>query len=163
YATNAVKSAVVGAGHASKEQVAMMVQRLLPGFQAETGDATDALAVAICHAHHSQTQRVWSAHARPSPSPPRGEGRGEGATPSLPRGEGRGEGALVRVQPRIVSRAPAPPHPDPLPGGEREKGLVGRKRPRKPTDEETGFARRLRTDSTDVENLLWRKLRNRAF
>ena len=32
YATNAVKSAVVGAGHAAKEQVAMMVQRLLPGL-----------------------------------------------------------------------------------------------------------------------------------
>ncbi|HUA51518.1 MAG TPA: crossover junction endodeoxyribonuclease RuvC [Candidatus Sulfotelmatobacter sp.] len=61
YATNSVKSAVVGAGHAGKEQVAMMVQRLLPGLPADTAaDATDALAVAICHAHHAQTRRAWT-------------------------------------------------------------------------------------------------------
>ncbi len=65
YATNAVKRAVVGAGHADKTQVAMMVQRLLPGLAADiAADATDALAVAICHAHHAQTQRVWTAPAR---------------------------------------------------------------------------------------------------
>ncbi len=72
YATNAVKSAVVGAGHASKEQVAMMVQRLLPGLASDiAADASDALAVAICHAHHAQTKRVWV------PPAPRGvvEGR----------------------------------------------------------------------------------------
>lgn len=68
YSANAVKSAVVGTGHASKEQVAAMVRRLLPGFGVETGDATDALAVAICHAHHAQTQRVWqrTPEARPA-------------------------------------------------------------------------------------------------
>ena len=56
YATNAVKSAVVGAGHASKDQVAAMVQRLLPGLGPQTADATDALAVAICHAQHRRAR-----------------------------------------------------------------------------------------------------------
>jgi crossover junction endodeoxyribonuclease RuvC len=63
YATNSVKSAVVGAGHASKDQVAMMVQRLLPGLGPQTADATDALAVAICHAHHAQTRSMWQPRA----------------------------------------------------------------------------------------------------
>ena len=54
YATNLVKKSVVGAGHAEKHQVAMMVGRLLPGVDA-TADAADALAVAICHAHHRAT------------------------------------------------------------------------------------------------------------
>jgi crossover junction endodeoxyribonuclease RuvC len=51
YAANLVKKSVVGTGHADKKQVAMMVGRLLPGCEA-TADAADALAVAICHAHH---------------------------------------------------------------------------------------------------------------
>ena len=51
YATNLVKKSVTGAGHADKRQIAMMVGRLLPGVEA-TADAADALAVAICHAHH---------------------------------------------------------------------------------------------------------------
>jgi len=51
YAANLVKKSVVGAGHADKQQIAMMVGRLLPGIDA-TADAADALAVAICHAHH---------------------------------------------------------------------------------------------------------------
>jgi crossover junction endodeoxyribonuclease RuvC len=63
YPTNSVKSAVVGAGHASKDQVAMMVQRLLPGLGPLGADATDALAVAICHAHHAQTQKMWQPRA----------------------------------------------------------------------------------------------------
>ncbi|HXE17316.1 MAG TPA: crossover junction endodeoxyribonuclease RuvC [Stellaceae bacterium] len=58
YSTNLVKKAVVGAGHADKHQVEVMVKMLLPGTQA-VADAADALAVAICHAHHVQTQRVW--------------------------------------------------------------------------------------------------------
>jgi crossover junction endodeoxyribonuclease RuvC len=56
YAANLVKKSVVGAGHADKRQVAMMVGRLLPGVDA-TADAADALAVAICHAHHRATAR----------------------------------------------------------------------------------------------------------
>ncbi|WP_395714784.1 crossover junction endodeoxyribonuclease RuvC [Reyranella sp.] len=56
YAANLIKKSVTGAGHADKRQIAMMVGRLLPGSDAE-GDAADALAVAICHAHHRATQR----------------------------------------------------------------------------------------------------------
>jgi len=51
YAPNAIKKAVVGVGHADKAQVAHMVALLLPGSNAGTGDAVDALAAAICHAH----------------------------------------------------------------------------------------------------------------
>jgi crossover junction endodeoxyribonuclease RuvC len=58
YSANVIKKAVVGAGHADKHQIEVMVRMLLPGVQA-AGDAADALAVAICHAHHVQTHRVW--------------------------------------------------------------------------------------------------------
>ena len=54
-----VKKSVVGAGHADKEQVQMMVRRLLPGCAIAKPDAADALAVAICHAHHAGTVRRW--------------------------------------------------------------------------------------------------------
>lgn len=53
YAPNRVKKSVVGAGHAGKEQVQMMIRILLPGAEVAGPDAADALAVAICHAHHS--------------------------------------------------------------------------------------------------------------
>jgi len=56
YAANLVKKSVTGTGHADKHQIAMMVGRLLPGVDA-TADAADALAVAICHAHHRATAR----------------------------------------------------------------------------------------------------------
>lgn len=56
YAANLVKKSVVGTGHADKRQIAMMVGRLLPGVEA-TADAADALAVAICHAHHRATAK----------------------------------------------------------------------------------------------------------
>lgn len=52
YGAMAVKQAVVGTGAAQKDQVAMMVRRLLPGATIRRADAADALAVAICHAHH---------------------------------------------------------------------------------------------------------------
>ncbi len=61
YPANLVKKSVVGAGHAGKEQVQMMVKVLLPGAALETPDAADALAVAICHAHHAGTARRWEA------------------------------------------------------------------------------------------------------
>lgn len=51
YPANLVKKSVVGAGHAEKEQVQAMIRVLLPGVEAAV-DAADALAVAICHAHH---------------------------------------------------------------------------------------------------------------
>jgi crossover junction endodeoxyribonuclease RuvC len=62
YAANLVKKSVVGTGHADKGQVAMMVGRILPGAVA-AADAADALAVAICHAHH-RTRATLSAAAR---------------------------------------------------------------------------------------------------
>ena len=57
YAANLVKKSVVGAGHADKRQVAMMVGRLLPGVEA-SADAADALAVAICHAHQRSPRQL---------------------------------------------------------------------------------------------------------
>jgi crossover junction endodeoxyribonuclease RuvC len=58
YSPNLVKKSIVGSGHADKTQVQMMVRRLLPGALATQADAADALAVAICHAHHSATSRA---------------------------------------------------------------------------------------------------------
>jgi crossover junction endodeoxyribonuclease RuvC len=55
YGANHIKKSVVGAGHADKTQVQHMVRMLLPGTTFKTPDAADALAVAICHAHHRQT------------------------------------------------------------------------------------------------------------
>ncbi|MGD9739831.1 MAG: crossover junction endodeoxyribonuclease RuvC [Bauldia sp.] len=52
YAPNAVKKAVVGAGHAEKAQIRMMVKVLLPRATFDSDDAADALAIAITHAHH---------------------------------------------------------------------------------------------------------------
>ncbi|MBI1171764.1 crossover junction endodeoxyribonuclease RuvC [bacterium] len=55
YAPNAVKKAVVGVGHAAKAQVDHMVRLQLPGVEIAGPDAADALAIAICHAHHLQS------------------------------------------------------------------------------------------------------------
>ena len=55
YAPNAVKKTVVGVGHAAKVQVDHMVRLHLPGVKIAGADAADALAVAICHAHHLQS------------------------------------------------------------------------------------------------------------
>ena len=63
YSANLVKKAVVGAGHADKAQVQMMVRQILPGWVIAEPDAADALAVAICHAHFAETQRAWGAPA----------------------------------------------------------------------------------------------------
>jgi crossover junction endodeoxyribonuclease RuvC len=51
YTAMQVKQAVVGNGHAKKEQVQEMVKRLLRLAAAPSADAADALACAICHAH----------------------------------------------------------------------------------------------------------------
>ncbi len=51
YTALQVKQAVVGNGHAKKEQVQNMVQRLLNLSGLPSPDAADALACAICHAH----------------------------------------------------------------------------------------------------------------
>ena len=52
YAPNAVKKAVVGVGHATKDQVEYMIKIQFPNTVLNGPDATDALAVAICHASH---------------------------------------------------------------------------------------------------------------
>lgn len=49
YSPNEVKQAVVGYGKAAKEQVQTMVRHLLPGFASPGFDASDALALALCH------------------------------------------------------------------------------------------------------------------
>jgi crossover junction endodeoxyribonuclease RuvC len=65
YAPNAVKKTVVGVGHAAKVQVDHMVRLHLPGAEIAGADAADALAVAICHAHHLQSAgRLTEALAR---------------------------------------------------------------------------------------------------
>jgi len=56
YTPNQVKKTVVGSGHAAKEQIQMMVKTLLPGCEIASADAADALAVAICHAHHREAR-----------------------------------------------------------------------------------------------------------
>ncbi|CEG09400.1 Crossover junction endodeoxyribonuclease RuvC [Afipia felis] len=55
YAPNQVKKTVVGAGHADKNQIRVMLGVLLPKAQPATPDAADALAIAITHAHHRQS------------------------------------------------------------------------------------------------------------
>ncbi len=51
YTALQIKQAVVGKGHAKKEQVQEMVRRLLQLGGSPSADAADALACAICHAH----------------------------------------------------------------------------------------------------------------
>ena len=55
YAPNAVKKAVIGVGHGDKKQIHMMVRVLMPKATFDSDDAADALAIAICHAHHRQS------------------------------------------------------------------------------------------------------------
>ncbi len=62
YATRRVKQSIVGTGAADKSQVAFMVRRLLPKAGEVSADAADALAVAICGAHH----RPVSGQRRPA-------------------------------------------------------------------------------------------------
>lgn len=64
YAPNTVKKSVVGAGHAEKAQVKHMVKMLLPKATLKSADSTDALAIAICHAHHRGSQRLQQILAR---------------------------------------------------------------------------------------------------
>jgi crossover junction endodeoxyribonuclease RuvC len=54
YAPNQVKKTVVGAGHADKNQISVMLRILLPKAEPQTPDAADALAIAITHAHYRQ-------------------------------------------------------------------------------------------------------------
>ncbi|MGF7173611.1 crossover junction endodeoxyribonuclease RuvC [Azospirillum doebereinerae] len=128
YANNMVKKAVVGQGRAEKAQVQTMVRMMLPGCQIGSPDAADALAVAICHAHHRSSWAMWrkgEAKAVSLSRPGRGKGPAEG---------GEGEGLWAAAPPSQAKRYPTP--------------------------QETERARILRRDSTEVEKLLWQKLRN---
>jgi crossover junction endodeoxyribonuclease RuvC len=62
YAANLVKKSVVGTGHAEKSQIQLMVKALLPTADFSGADAADALAIAICHAHH-RAHRLLAAGA----------------------------------------------------------------------------------------------------
>lgn len=64
YAPNVIKKTVVGAGHAEKDQVKHMVKLLLPRAVMKTADSVDALAIAICHAHHRGAQNLAKILAR---------------------------------------------------------------------------------------------------
>lgn len=55
YAPNQVKKTVIGVGHGDKAQIHMMVKVLMPKAAFDSHDAADALAIAICHAHHRQS------------------------------------------------------------------------------------------------------------
>jgi len=59
YPANVIKKSLVGAGHAGKDQVEMMVRTLLPGASIDSADAADALGVAVCHAHHRRSHARW--------------------------------------------------------------------------------------------------------
>ena len=65
YAPNQVKKSVIGVGHGDKNQIQMMVKLLLPKAQFNSEHAADALAIAICHAHHrgaAALERRLAAH-----------------------------------------------------------------------------------------------------
>jgi crossover junction endodeoxyribonuclease RuvC len=55
YAPNLIKKTIVGAGHCEKAQIRMMIGVLLPKAAPQSDDAADALAIAVCHAHHRQS------------------------------------------------------------------------------------------------------------
>jgi len=56
YSSNEIKSAVVGYGHATKDQVQKMVASLLHVSEKMAADAADALAAAVCHVHRQAFQ-----------------------------------------------------------------------------------------------------------
>ena len=58
YSATEIKKTVVGRGRADKAQVQHMMRILLGLRAAPAADAADALAAAVCHAHHLQSQRV---------------------------------------------------------------------------------------------------------
>src|SRR5262249_26314165 len=76
YAANLVKKSLVGGGHAEKAQVIHMVRLLLPNAGVLAPDAADALAVAIRHAPHAGTRRLWPGAA------PRSAGAARRGAPS---------------------------------------------------------------------------------
>lgn len=63
YPANLIKKSLVGNGHADKNQIQAMIAILLPAAKAESADAADALAIAICHAHHRGSAQARHAAA----------------------------------------------------------------------------------------------------
>lgn len=66
YAPRSIKQALVGKGGANKDQVSFMVRSLLKLNAAPQEDAGDALAVALCHFHHRQHQRLLQQKGKPA-------------------------------------------------------------------------------------------------
>ena len=64
YPPNLIKKTVVGAGHADKKQIQVMVGFLLPKARFDSADEADALAIAICHSNHRRSAAVQAAMAR---------------------------------------------------------------------------------------------------
>jgi crossover junction endodeoxyribonuclease RuvC len=60
YAANKIKQTVTGYGHADKGQISAMIKILLPQSGSLSPDAADALAIAICHAHHGPSLSLRS-------------------------------------------------------------------------------------------------------
>ena len=63
YPPNLIKKTVVGAGHAEKKQIQIMVSFLLPKAKFDSADEADALAIAICHASHRRSLAVVARQA----------------------------------------------------------------------------------------------------
>lgn len=61
YAAREVKQAVVGTGAAEKAQVQLMVKRLLKLTGEMGADASDAIAIALCHAHSRRLRSLLNA------------------------------------------------------------------------------------------------------
>src|SRR5271168_513607 len=97
YAPNLIKKTIVGAGHADKAQIRMMLGVLLPKADPQTHDAADALAIAITHAHHRRSAVLRA--VVPSPACGGGSGRGQFHGTDLRR------------------ESPPPPPPPPPAGG----------------------------------------------
>ena len=58
YPPNLIKKTVVGAGHADKKQIQVMIGFLLPKAKFDSADEADALAIAICHASHRGVRQL---------------------------------------------------------------------------------------------------------
>ena len=68
YPPNLIKKTVVGAGHADKKQIQVMVGFLLPKARFDSADEADALAIAICHSNHRRSMAIQVALAAGKPA-----------------------------------------------------------------------------------------------
>jgi crossover junction endodeoxyribonuclease RuvC len=101
YAPNLVKKTIVGAGHGEKAQIRMMIGVLLPAADPKSTDAADALAIAVCHAHHRRSpflQAAGARSARMASLPSSWPGLSRPSTPFSPAKD-------VDDRPRVYTRA----------------------------------------------------------